>query len=159
MHVLPLNLFQKFIRKLMSNASSSMKKAIDIVVKEVRNAIPKSILHAGRWPKNPSKHYKMFKAEECQKFIQWCLPHILNVVEGINEQDICIGLLLIDIAHTFFDYTRKKGWTLHDIQICRALFLSWRILSEEYFGPNSSPLEHVAGKITCFLLIILIWYQ
>ncbi|MCO5615146.1 hypothetical protein L7F22_069435 [Adiantum nelumboides] len=40
---------------------------------------------------------------------------------------------------------RKKGWTQHDICVCRALLLSWRILSEEHNGPNSSPLEHVAG--------------
>lgn len=149
MHVLSLNLFQKYIRKLMVDASISMKRVIDKAVKEVAAAIPKTILNAGRWPHKPSKHYKMFKAEECQKFIQWCLPHILNMVHGnISERDVKLGLLLIDIAHMFFDCTREKGWTSNDIQVCRTLLLSWRILSEEYDGPNSSPLEHVAG--TCF---------
>lgn len=157
MHILSLNLFQKYIRKLISNASTTMKRAIDKAVKEVANAIPKTILNAGRWPYTPSKHYKMFKAEECQKFIQWCLPHILNVLhDKINEADVKIGLLLIDIAHIFFDCTREKGWTTHDIQVCRTLLLSWRILSEEYDGPNSSPLEHVAGSCLFYEILSIL---
>ncbi|MCO5595320.1 hypothetical protein L7F22_049361 [Adiantum nelumboides] len=144
MHILSL-LFQKYIKKLMFTASTSMKRKIDQIVKDVAKFIPKTILNSGRWPYNPSKHYKMFKAEECQKFVQWCLPQILNIKEGVSKPDLHLGLLLIDIAHFFFDCSRKKGWTQHDICVCRVLLLSWRILSEEHNGPNSSPLEHVAG--------------
>lgn len=154
MHILSLNLFQKFIKKLMSTASTSMKKEIDKAVKEVEVAIPKNIINTGRWPRHPSRHYKMFKAEDCQKFIQWCLPHILNVVQGICKEDVVIGKLLIDISHMFFECTRRKGWTKDDIKVCRSLFLSWRILSEECDGPNSSPLEHVAGKIILLFTIV-----
>ncbi|MCO5554154.1 hypothetical protein L7F22_007680 [Adiantum nelumboides] len=73
MHILSLNLFQKYLRKLVSTASTSMKEEIDMAVKE-------------------------------------------------------------------------KGWTQDDIKVCRSLLLSWRILLEEWDGPNSSPLEHVAGN-------------
>ncbi|MCO5594524.1 hypothetical protein L7F22_048556 [Adiantum nelumboides] len=146
MHVLSLNLFQKYIKHLMSSASTQVKRRINIAINEVAQSIPKPILHGGRWPKNASVHFKMFKAEECQKFIQWCLPHILNVVDGINEEDIQLGTLLVDISHMFFDVTRKQGWTQEYIEVCRSLLLSWRILSEEYYGANSSPLEHVAGN-------------
>ncbi|MCO5612374.1 hypothetical protein L7F22_066641 [Adiantum nelumboides] len=146
MHILSLNLFQKYIKHLMSSTSTQVKRRIDIAINEVAQAIPKPILHGGRWPKNASVHFKMFKAEECQKFIQWCLPHILNVVDGISEKDIQLGMLLVDISHMFFDCSRKQGWTQEYIDVCRSLLLSWRILSEEYYGANSSPLEHVAGN-------------
>ncbi|MCO5578587.1 hypothetical protein L7F22_032431 [Adiantum nelumboides] len=146
MHVLFLNLFQKYIKHLMSFTSTQVKRRIYIAINEVAQAIPKPILHGWRWPKNASVHFKMFKAEECQKFIQWCLPHILNVVDGISEKDIQLGMLLVDISHMFFDCSRKQGWTHEYIDVCRFLLLSWRILSEEYYGANSSPLEHVAGN-------------
>lgn len=146
MHVLSLNLFQKYIKRLISSADSHMKKRIDVAINQVAISIPKPIIQAGRWPRNASKHFKMFKAEECQKFVQWCLPHILNVVKGISQEDVQLGMLLIDIAHIFFECSRRKGWSKDYIQKCRSLFLSWRILSEEYYGANSSPLEHVAGN-------------
>ncbi|MCO5602802.1 hypothetical protein L7F22_056941 [Adiantum nelumboides] len=158
MHILSLNLFQKYIRKLMFTASTSMKRKIDQIVKDVAKSIPKTILNSGRWPYNPSKHYKMFKAEECQKFVQWCLPQLLNIKEGVSKPDLHLGLLLIDIAHFFFDCSRKKGWTQHDICVCRALLLSWCILSEEHNGPNSFPLEHVAGIIIFYNLILKFAY-
>ncbi|MCO5603203.1 hypothetical protein L7F22_057350 [Adiantum nelumboides] len=145
MHILSFNLFQKYIRKLMFTASTSMKRKIDQIVKDIAKSIPNTILNSDRWPYNPSKHYKMFKDEECQKFIQWCLSQILNIKEGVSKPDLHLGLLLIDIAHFFFHCSRKKGWTQHDFCVCHALLLSWRILSEEHNGPNSSPLEHVAG--------------
>ncbi|MCO5591175.1 hypothetical protein L7F22_045156 [Adiantum nelumboides] len=146
MHVLSLNLFQKYVKKMMSTASTNMKKEIDNALKAVTRAIPKTIVNAGRWPRNPSKHYKMFKAEECQKFVQWCLPHVLNVVNGISAENIQLGMLLVDVAHLFFSCSRRRGWTAEDIKMGRSLLASWRILSEEYDGPNSSPLEHVAGS-------------
>lgn len=155
MHILSLNLFQKYIRKMMSKASTHTKRDIDNVVKVVAGTIPKSILNAGRWPKNPSRHYKMFKTEECQKFVQWCLPHVLNVVVDINAEDVQLGLLLIDIAHLFFSSTRERGWSTEDIKTCRSLLSSWRILSEEYEGANGSPLEHVAGIFPCTLCALI----
>lgn len=155
MHILSLNLFQKYIRKMMSKASTHTKRDIDNAVKVVAGTIPKSILNAGRWPKNPSRHYKMFKAEECQKFVQWCLPHVLNVVVDINAEDVQLGLLLIDIAHLFFSSTRERGWSTEDIKTCRSLLSSWRILSEEYEGANGSPLEHVAGIFPCTLCALI----
>ena len=147
MHVLSLNLFQKYVKKMMLSASPRVKGGVDIAIKKVASSIPKTILHAGRWPNNASKHYKIFKAEECEKFIQWCLPHILNVVDGITKEDTQIGMLLCDIAHMFYDISRQRGWTKEYMDTCRSLLLSWRILSEEYDGANASPLEHVAGKI------------
>ncbi|MCO5562446.1 hypothetical protein L7F22_016074 [Adiantum nelumboides] len=122
MHILSLNLFQKYLRRMILNATPRMKKDIDSAVVAVSKSIPRYIINSGRWPNVPSQHFKMFKAEECQKFVQWCVPHILKV------------------------RARKRGWTSKDIQTCRSLLTSWRILSEEYEGPNSSPLEHVAGS-------------
>ncbi|KAI5059377.1 hypothetical protein GOP47_0025696 [Adiantum capillus-veneris] len=50
------------------------------------------------------------------------------------------------LMHLYTSTDVQKGWTQDDISVCRSLLLSWRILSEEWEGPNSSPLEHVAGN-------------
>ncbi|MCO5576792.1 hypothetical protein L7F22_030612 [Adiantum nelumboides] len=121
-----------------------MKEDIDSAVVAVSKSIPRSIINFGRWPNVPSRHFKMFKAKECQKILQWCVPHILKVVNGFTVQDRQLGMLLADIAHLFFGSSQKRGWTSKDIQTGRSLLTSWRILSEEYEGPpNSSPLKHV----------------
>ena len=60
-----------------------------------------------------------------------------------------MGLLLVDICHYFFNYSRLHGWSRLDIQVVKGMLQSWRVLSKELDGPNGAPLEHVAGK-TCF---------
>ncbi|MCO5592710.1 hypothetical protein L7F22_046713 [Adiantum nelumboides] len=57
-----------------------------------------------------------------------------------------LGYLLIDIAHSFYNYSRDNGWSVDDIRVMKLLLQSWRVRMEEYLGPNSSPLEHVAGN-------------
>lgn len=76
------------------------------------------------------------------------MPYILVVVQGIPTHLHDLGLLLIDIAHLFDNYTRDNGWSKSDMQVAKTLLLAWRVRKEEYMGPNSSPLEHVAGL--CF---------
>lgn len=99
----------------------------------------------GRWPKHPSKYHASFKAEENQKFVQWCLPMVLANVTNLSMPSMNLGMLLVDIAHIFYNFSRTNGWTMESINAARSLFLAWRIRSEEYYGANSSPLEHVAG--------------
>lgn len=144
MHILSLNLFKKFISSLIKGSTNDMKRAIDVAVTEAFKVAPCSIRY-GRWPKVPSKYYASFKAEENQKFIQWCLPHILGVVTNIPESIHDLGLLLIDIAHLFYNFSRDHGWSKKDMEVVKRLMLAWRVRSEESFGKNSSPLEHVAG--------------
>lgn len=144
MHILSLNLFRKYISSLMKECTHESSKAIDAIVTEVFKKAPSSIRY-GRWPHLPSKYHSIFKAEENQKFIQWCLPNILGNVVGISKCSYELGLLLIDIAHIFYNYSRDKGWSKEGLIVARSLLLAWRVRSEEYHGPNSSPLEHVAG--------------
>lgn len=147
MHILALNLFKKYTKSLFEGSSNQQKKIIDACTREATLAVPKTLKHQGRWPSTmPSQHHNMFTAEEHQKFVMWCLPHILNTTTNIQKELKDLGMLLIDIAHIFYNYTRSHGWSSEALEVTRKLLLSWRILSEENHGPNSSPLEHVAGK-------------
>ncbi|MCO5554355.1 hypothetical protein L7F22_007884 [Adiantum nelumboides] len=85
-------------------------------------------------------------AFDISKDLVFDVMHILSLNLFQNEKDIQLGMLLVDISHMFFDCSRKQGWTQEYIDVCRSLLLSWSILSEEYYGANSSPLEHVAGN-------------
>ncbi|MCO5579010.1 hypothetical protein L7F22_032861 [Adiantum nelumboides] len=145
MHILSLNIFQKHISLLMRNSSSEMKRKIDDITARALSCVPPALRY-GRWPRYPSKYHESYKAEENQKFIQWCLPFVLCEVDGLPSDIQDLGLLLIDIAHLFFNYTRDHGWTNKTIEVARTLLSSWRVRSEEAFGANSSPLEHVAGS-------------
>ncbi|MCO5606008.1 hypothetical protein L7F22_060195 [Adiantum nelumboides] len=124
---------------------ASQKKEIDAAVRALTKVVPSSIRY-GRWPHAPSAYSDSFKAEENQKFIQWCLPYIIRTVNGIFQEMQDLGYLLIDIAHSFYNYSRDNGWSVDDIRVMKLLLQSWRVRMEEYLGPNSSPLEHVAGN-------------
>ncbi|KAI5067433.1 hypothetical protein GOP47_0017961, partial [Adiantum capillus-veneris] len=97
------------------NADSSVKKNIDEATLTVTKLAPASIRY-GRWPNSPSVYYESFKAEENQKFMQWCLPYILRVVDGIPHEMQTLGILLVDIAHSFYGYSREHGMSATDIQ-------------------------------------------
>ncbi|KAL3680966.1 hypothetical protein R1sor_023922 [Riccia sorocarpa] len=118
MHVVALCLFKKYIELLRKGAASSpqSKTALSMAMVEVTTAKPSSI--TGRWPKDIFNRLGYFKAEECSKFIIYCVPHILHELG----------------YHT--------GSALYQ---CRFALASWRIRSEELLGPNSSILEHVVG--------------
>lgn len=152
MHIFSLNLFQKYISLLLNNSSIEMKRKIDDITARALNCVPPALRY-GRWPRYPSKYHDSYKAEENQKFIQWCLPFVLLEIEGFpnNVQDL--GLLLIDIAHIFFNYTRDHGWSEEAIQVARTFLSSWRVRCEESLGANSSPLEHVAGIVMLLILL------
>lgn len=145
MHILSLNLFSKYISLLMRGLTNEVKKKVDTCTKAVFKLAPPSIRY-GRWPHNPSKYCESYKAEENQKFIQWCLPYILSTIEEISKPLNDVGILLIDIAHTFYNYSRDNGWSKESMDVVRTLFLSWRVRMEELYGATSSPLEHVAGN-------------
>lgn len=155
MHVFSLNVFSKYITSLMRASTNETKRAIDSCVEVVSKIAPSSIRY-GRWPHVPSKHHESFKAEENQKFMQWCLPYILNKIEGIPKHLHDLGILLIDIAHSFYNYSRDNGWSKETMKTVRALLLAWRVKKEESLGANSSPLEHVAGSYTILLDVNLL---
>ena len=153
MHITSLNLFKKYTSKLFSE----MKEAgVDMEeVKQTCLAISRERpyeFRQGRWPNNPNEFHASYMAKENQLFVLWVLPHVLNSVHGlISFKRQQMGLLLVDICHYFFNYSRLHGWSRQDIQVVKGMFQSWRVLSEELDGPNGAPLEHVAGK-TCFFV-------
>ncbi|MCO5559186.1 hypothetical protein L7F22_012781 [Adiantum nelumboides] len=73
MHTLSLNLFKKYISHLFEQVDTPLKKEIDTAVMVVTKAVPTSLRY-GHWPNSPSIYFESFKAEENQKFVQWCLP-------------------------------------------------------------------------------------
>ena len=116
-------------------------------VEMIYDAIAKSRLHKrrfGRWPYRPVEMHSCYKAKENKLFVQWILPHILRKYhDTISSRLQKLGLLLIDIAHHFFNYYRVKGWTIEEMNIIQWLFQYWQVLLEELLGPNGRPLEHV----------------
>ncbi|MCO5609473.1 hypothetical protein L7F22_063700 [Adiantum nelumboides] len=139
MHILSLNMFSKYIAGLMKALNNDVKKMVDDATHRMSKWVPSSIRYG------PSKYHESYKAEENQKFIQWCLPYILCEVKEIPKDFYDLGLLVIEIAHAFYNYTRENGWSLQNINVVRTLLASWRVRTEELLGPNSAPLEHVAG--------------
>jgi hypothetical protein len=82
-----------------------------------------------------------YKVEENKLFVQWILLQILKkchnkISIGLHK----IGLLLINIVHHFFNYSRVKGWTTKKTRIVQHLFQHWRGILEELLGPNGRPL-------------------
>ncbi|KAL3695268.1 hypothetical protein R1sor_009344 [Riccia sorocarpa] len=101
----------------------------------------------GRWPKDFFTRLGYFKAEECSRFVMYCLPHILYEARYDVETTIGqLGTVLIEIARMFYIVSRTAGgWTEEMIGRGRMLLASWHIRSEEKLGANSSIFEHVAG--------------
>jgi hypothetical protein len=63
----------------------------------------------------------------------------------IHEDLYKIVLLLIDIPHYLFNEIRGKGWNASDFSVVQSLFQHWGVVLEKKNGPNSKPLDHVAG--------------
>ncbi|KAL3686047.1 hypothetical protein R1sor_004069 [Riccia sorocarpa] len=148
MHVLALCLFKKYIELLRKDTMDSpqRKSALSRAMADVTTAKPSSI--TGHWPRDIFTRIGYFKAEECSKFMLYCVPHILHKV-GYHPDDALhqLGALLVQIARMFYLLHRSdQGWTTGMLESCRSMLASWRIRSEELLGPNSSILEHVAGS-------------
>ncbi|MCO5552692.1 hypothetical protein L7F22_006209 [Adiantum nelumboides] len=125
MHILSLNLFKKYILHLLQKSDASQKKEIDAAVRSLTKVVPSSTRY-GRWPNTPSVYSDSFKAEENQKFIQWCFPYISKTVSGISPEMHNLGYLLIDLAHSFHNYYRDHGWSIDDIRVAKLLLQSWK---------------------------------
>ncbi|KAL3682742.1 hypothetical protein R1sor_000764 [Riccia sorocarpa] len=146
MHVVALCLFKKYIELLRKDTMDSpqRKSALSRAMADVTTTKPSSI--TGRWPRDIFTRIGYFKAEECSKFMLYCVPHILHEV-GYHPDDALhqLGALLVQIARMFYLLHRSdQGWTTGMLESCRSMLASWRIRSEELLGPNSSILEHVA---------------
>ncbi|KAL3700459.1 hypothetical protein R1sor_018481 [Riccia sorocarpa] len=148
MHVLALCLFKKYIELLRKDTMDSpqRKSALSRAMADVTTAKPSSI--TGRWPRDIFTRIGYFKAEECSKFMLYCVPHILHEVRYHPDDALHqLGALLVQIARMFYLLHRShQGWTMGMLESCRSMLASWRIRSEELLGPNSSILEHVAGS-------------
>jgi len=127
MHITSLNLFKNYISKLFFEM-----KEVGVNMKEVKHTclavsrVRPYELRQGRWRNNPIDLHTTYMAKENQLFVQWVLPHVLNVVHGwISFQRQQLGLLLVDISHYFFNHTRIHGWSAHDIEVVRGMFRSW----------------------------------
>ncbi|KAL3694453.1 hypothetical protein R1sor_008104 [Riccia sorocarpa] len=147
LHLLALCLFKKFIQylKAVTEEDEEQKKAIIRAMEEVTRKRSPSL--KGRWPKDFFTRLGYFKAEECSRFIMYCLPQLLYEAKYDSETTIGqLGSLLIEIARMFYIAPRTAGgWTEEMIGQGRMLLASWRIRSEEKLGANGSILEHVAG--------------
>ncbi|KAL3693358.1 hypothetical protein R1sor_007009 [Riccia sorocarpa] len=122
------------------------KSALSRAMADVTTAKPSSL--TGRWPRDIFTRIGSFKAEECSKFMLYCVPHILHEV-GYHPDDALhqLGALLVQIARMFYLLHRShQGWTTGMLESYMSMLASWRIRSEELLGPNSSILEHVAGN-------------
>lgn len=149
MHILSLNLFKTYVEifiATMGSTGPSAKDEIEKALKDVTEARRKVGL-GDRWPKEPTTRLGYFRAEEYKFFIMWVLPYMLDYFNTQDTQPILheTGLLLIDIAHFFYSFSRTNGWTLDTIHIARTLLQAWKIRKDEYYGPNASILEHMAG--------------
>jgi hypothetical protein len=117
------------------------------------------------WLKN-IKSLGLYQAEEYQIFVMWCLPHVVDHLDlGLNSILGGIGVVLTEVGRPFYTHSQSYGWTFQNMQNVQELLTTWCVCLEESVGPNSSPLEHVAGihsrafvfrlstiKVTTFLL-------
>ncbi len=144
MHILALCLFKKYCEVLVSSIPRSGQKTFEDALSEVTARRPKGF--DGRWPKKPFDRLGYFKAEEFTRFIIYCVPHILREVGiGLDSHLGILGVLLVDIARLFYIKSRDEGWSAENMTKGRSLLASWRVRSEEAWGPSGAILEHVAG--------------
>jgi hypothetical protein len=148
-----LNLFKNYTKDLFANVNhcnpeqkTQILDTIRSTCKSVTDARPHE-LRGGQWPYDPIENHGTFTAEELQLFVLWMLPYILNKISKVfpDNRRLMLGRLLVDIGHYLFVITRKKGWSMNDVEVVRKLLQQWRILSEDIDGSNGRPLEHVAG--------------
>ena len=149
MHILALCIFKKYVHMLVQYGEQHGRaKDIDAALYAVKHCRPQGL--GARWPRNISS-LGYYKAEEYQLFVMWCLPHILDHL-NIGESSVlgATGILLTEIGRLFYSHSRKYGWTEKAMVNARKLLAAWYIRMEESAGPNSSPLEHVAGILQNF---------
>jgi hypothetical protein len=146
MHVAGLNIFKNYNLQLFNEIRlTGCTSDVEVISDAVEKARPHE-LKSGRWPYRPVETHTGYKAEEHKLFVQWILPLVLKKCKGrISNGMYQMGLLLVDIAHYFFNYTRQLGWRTEEVKYARDVFKHWRVISESTFGPNGRPLEHVAG--------------
>ena len=144
MHILSLCVFKKYVHLLVKYAEErGLSKEVDEAMATMRKIRPLDV--GARWPRSIySLGY--YKAEEYQIFVMWCLPHILDHLNlDMNSTLGALGMVLNEIGRLFYSHSRKYGWTVKAMTHASAFLSAWRIRMEESAGPNSSPLEHVAG--------------
>jgi hypothetical protein len=144
MYVMCFRVFKNYMLELFRNIiSTGCTTDVEMICDAVAKSRPHE-LRSGRWPYRAVEMHSCYKAEENKLFMQWILPHILKKCHGtISSRLHKLELLLIDIEHHFFNYSRVKGWTIEEMHIVQRLFQHWRVISEELLGPNGRPLEHV----------------
>ena len=146
MHVANLNLFKNFMIKFFQDICEHPKSdALLELVEATCTSITEVCtyeLKQGQWPQDPINDHESYTTDECQLFVMWVLPIILNKLEAskykYSSRRCIIGHLLVDIAHIFFNWTRLKGWSIEDLHIVQQLLKKWRNLSEALDGPNGS---------------------
>lgn len=156
MHILALNVFKKYVHVLVHSFQKQDWPKFEDALAEVTRRRPKGF--DGRWPKKPFERLGYFKAEEYSRFVMFCVPHILREMKiGIDSKLGQIGVLLVDIARLFYIKSRDKGWSPENMAKGRSMLASWRVRSEEAWGPNSAILEHVAGNTLryCVRLVLV----
>lgn len=148
MHMVGLNLFEKYIKTLFEEITNddTIKRVVEDIFKIVAKKRP-SKLQKGQWPKNSIEVHTSYMFEENQQFVLWILPHILNVVKcRISMSILKSGLILSDVIHNMFNYIRSYGCTERSLKNVKSLQGAWRILQEKNNRTNGSPLEHVVGN-------------
>lgn len=154
MHILSLCVFKKYVHLLVKYAEErGLSKDVDEAMATMRKIRPLDV--GARWPRSISS-LGYYKAEEYQIFVMWCLPHIVDHLNlDMNSTLGALGMVLNEIGRLFYNHSRKYGWTVKAMAHASALLSAWRIRMEESVGPNSSPLEHVAGTfLFCFLVFL-----
>lgn len=147
MHVLALCMFKKFCELLQKQYEKipDLRCKLEEALAEVTQRRPRRF--DGRWPNSFFSRLGYFKAEEYTRFVIYCVPHILSELKLSSQSALgAHGILLVEIARLFYLRSRAEGWTKETIELARSLLASWRVRTEEAWGPNSAPLEHVAGN-------------
>ena len=136
-----IKFFQDICEHPKSNVLLELVEATCTSITKVRTCE----LKHGQWPQDPINDHESYTADECQLFVMWVLPIILNKLVAnkhkFSSKQCIIGRFLVDIAHIFFNWSRHKGWSIEDLHIALQLLKKWRNLSEALDGPNGRSLE------------------
>lgn len=110
MDCLALCMFRKYIeyvKKSLEFDLQSRSKCIQAMA-EVATNKPRNL--EGHWPKHLFSRLGFFKAEYT-RFVLFCLPHILYVLDWDDSTPMgALGILVTDIARLFYLKTRQVGW-------------------------------------------------
>ena len=147
MHILSLCVFKKYVYLLVKYAEErGLSKDVDKAMTTMRKIRPLDV--GARWPKN-IYYFGYYKAEV---FTTYILNH-LNL--DMNSTLGALRMVLNEIGCLFYSHSRKYGLTVKAMAHASAFLYAWRIRLEESAGPNSSPLEHVAGTFFCILVFLI----